>query len=107
MGTLLDPFADDSRPVPIKRKKRERTVERAGDRMAKRAGYEPLKMKVVGKDGFPDKWYVRADHTLIWEWKKPGEEPKGHQIERMKWLAKMGYDVGWSDNINDFFARLK
>lgn len=104
---MKDPWDVETGPRPVTRVKRERTVERAGDLLAERRGYEALKVRVMGQDGFPDKWYVRKGHTLIWEWKKLGEVPEGLQPLRLEWLAEVGYDVGWSDNVAEFERRLK
>lgn len=58
-------------------------------------GWEVIK---VGKDGWPDRLFLKAGRAVWIEFKRPGKEPSPRQYRKIKWLNDNGFEAYWFDN---------
>lgn len=80
-------------------KKLERTIEAAVLRWAKKQKLEHLKLNTMGRRSMPDRlFWVPGGKPVLIELKRPGFEPTKLQMNTMKKLKGLGYDVIWTDS---------
>lgn len=82
-------------------KKESQTQADARD-YAKIRGWLAIKVTTPSKNGWPDFYYLRRGRHVWVEWKKFGEEPDPHQIERIREIKEHGGEVYVFDNLEDF-----
>lgn len=79
----------------------ESTIEQRFRKYVQALGCIVVKFEDPAHRGAPDRLILTPRGRAIFlEFKRPGEEPKAHQLRYMETLRKMGFLVGWVDNYN-------
>lgn len=65
-------------------------------------GWFVERIREARRRGFPDHYFLRAGVTRLCEFKRPGEEPKEHQVLRHEQIREHGGIVDVMDNLADF-----
>lgn len=72
---------------------------RAVGRILRETGVPSSKL---GQQGDPDRiFWIPGGKPLIIEFKRPGEYPRPLQVEKIRRLVALGYNVGVADNVDD------
>ncbi len=90
----------------------EATVERKDRERRTAAGWFVDKIMKTARNGFPDRFYARAQpedvcpccgrgRVVLIEWKRPGGRPRGQQDKRIAELRAAGVEVYVLDNLED------
>jgi hypothetical protein len=80
--------------------RRETHIEKEVCKYAKSLGWRQRKMMFIGRNGCPDRWFMRGPGgLLIIEFKDPGGELSYSQAKEVKWLTAQGFDVHVVDSI--------
>lgn len=59
------------------------------------------KMKIEGRNGCPDYWFLRWGKWIVIEFKRPGGKLSEQQVRRIAELRKNGQPVHVIDNVED------
>lgn len=95
--------------VDIGKKFLEKHIEKYFTSEMKRIGGKGIKMIPTYDNGIPDRQALYKGRTVFIEFKKEGEKPRPLQINFMKELGKMGFEVCVIDSIqgvNELIKRL-
>lgn len=65
---------------------------------AEKAGWYCRKMKWIGVDGAPDRFFAKEGRVVLIEFKRPGGKPKKRQPEEHAALVAAGVEVHVVDN---------
>lgn len=65
---------------------------------AEKAGWLVRKLKWIGIDGAPDKFFAKEGRIVLIEFKRPGGKPKKRQAEEHTALRDAGVEVYVADN---------
>ena len=79
----------------------EKHIERADRDAARKAGWFVEKIRLTGRNGFPDRFYAKGGRVILIEWKKPGQKPTEQQLIRHAELRLAGVEVHVCDNLED------
>lgn len=80
----------------------EDQVERTVLKIAKNRGWYMRKVKWVGVNGAPDRFFAKAGETPFWiEFKAPGEKPRQDQIDEISKMREAGLTVHVIDSIEE------
>lgn len=82
-------------------------LEAKGCRYAIATGWLVRKVKYIGRDAAPDRWFLKNGRWKIIELKDYGEKPTPQQLLEMQRLKDAGADVHWVDNFEDFVRALE
>lgn len=82
-------------------KKRESAVESDIRKFALATGWWVAKFTSPGKNGVPDRIFIKNGIHIFIEIKRPGEEPTKQQYVRMAEMKKYGAITHWVDNVED------
>lgn len=70
-------------------------------------GIKGSKLKILGEDGYPDRlFWIPGGKPLLFEFKRPGEDPRPNQIEIHNYLRQLNYQVEIHDNVADAFESI-
>lgn len=87
----------------ITKRVRESHQEKAGTAYAKSRGWEVFKFVSPGRNGVPDRLYLRekdgVSRTVFIEWKAPGETPSPAQMKMGRTLLATGAEWYWTDSV--------
>jgi hypothetical protein len=87
---------------------RESSTEKAVNAWARAHGIQPLKLSVMGENGWPDRLYLfQYPFVAFIEFKSPGNKPRPLQEARTAGLRKRGYPVGVFDEVHSAIAFLE
>lgn len=74
---------------------------------AKFYGLRSLKLNLRYDAGWPDRlWLQPGGRPLFSEFKRPGEEPEPLQVERLRYLAALGYDTAVFTDYDEAMKKL-
>lgn len=87
----------------------EVTIENhACRRIFEELGVTNIKLTPKGRIGYPDRlFWVRGGRPTLIEFKKVGEKPKPFQKKIHADLRKLGYNVYWTDSVQEAFDIVK
>jgi VRR-NUC domain len=87
---------------------RESAIEKAVNVWARDNGLRPLKLSVMGENGWPDRLYLFTYPSIAFiEFKAPGGKPRPLQEARIAELRGRGYPVGVFDDVYSAIAFLE
>lgn len=78
---------------------RELAIEGDVVEHAEVTGWLTWKMVIAGVRGCPDRFFFRGGKLVIMEFKRPGQEPDGHQVRRIRELRDAGFKVHVVDSV--------
>ena len=84
------------------RSKLESQIQADARDYAKIRGWLAIKVTTSSTNGWPDFYYLRRGRHVWVEWKKSGEPPGLHQVERIREIEEHGGEVYVFDNLEDF-----
>jgi hypothetical protein len=84
---------------PIKRVRRESSIEAAAVAYAKKRGWWQMKVMRASVRGIPDRWFIRDGALLVIEFKSERGRLSDHQSRRIEELRQQNVDVHVVDNI--------
>lgn len=85
----------------------EAKIEREVVRWAMAHGILTLKLNLIGNTGWPDRIFLHQGEMVFVEFKRPGEQLRRNQPERVAELRKRKFKVGVFDNVPDATAFLE
>lgn len=79
----------------------EKAVEMPVVVRAEKAGWFVRKVQWPGRNGAPDRVFIK-DGRVVWiEFKRPGEKPRLSQVLEHDRMRAAGAEVHWCDNVSD------
>lgn len=86
----------------------EKKVEKDVVAWAREHGAICLKLNLIGSTGWPDRLFLAPGGRLCFiEFKRPGEELRRNQPQRIHLLRKFGFNVGVYDELHQAIAFLE
>ena len=79
----------------------ESAVEKPVVARAERRGWFVRKVKWIGRDGAPDRVFIKGSRTVWIEFKAPGEPPRLLQEDEHRLMRQGGAEVYVCDNVSD------
>lgn len=73
---------------------------------AKKNGWLVRKLQWIGREGAPDRLFLKAGRFVLIEFKRPGQKPRPSQRLEIKRLRQYGATVAVIDNVEDGIAFL-
>jgi len=78
---------------------KEAPIEKEGNRLAKRLGWDNRKLKTPDRNHDPDRMYLRRGRVFFIEYKRPGKDARPAQKAVHEDLRAQGFDVWVVDQI--------
>ena len=78
---------------------RESYIEKKACEIATKHGWLTRKLKFIGRDGAPDRMFIRDGRVLFVEFKAPGKVPRPEQEHEIHALKTFGALVAVVDSI--------
>jgi hypothetical protein len=105
----MDPATALEQHVSIIRHALEVSLERrVVDAAALDFGLRSLKLNLRYDAGWPDRlWLLPGGRPLFSEFKRPGDDPKPLQAERLRFLRELGYNTAVFDDYDIAMRRLR
>lgn len=86
----------------------ERSVEKPVVEYFRRRGCVCLKLNLIGSTGWPDRLILAPGGRLAFvEFKRPGEQLRRNQPQRVQLLRNLGFYVGVFDNVEESIRELE